>query len=308
MPTARENSSRVPLLQFRNSILSIHRTGKGTDVCSVTGSDFRERRVLRVAVTADGEVASPRSRRVRLVVKRIVDVIVSAAVLVVCIPVFAAIALYIAIRNGRPVLFAQTRVGTGGQHFTIHKFRTMTTDAEDQHHHLLHRNERHGPLFKVSNDPRVTKGGWFLRRSGLDELPQFVNVLRGEMSVVGPRPALPDEVERFPTELRRREVMRPGITGLWQIDGRTDSDFGKYTSLDLRYVDSWSLRMDLGIIARTPGVMLRHARVLHSVHNPREPIGTHPDPESLPDPASLDDAPPDRAPTDEVSGYTSRPA
>ena len=147
----------------------------------------------------------------------------------------------------------------------------MTTDAEDRQHHLLHHNERTGPLFKVSDDPRITRSGRLLRRTSLDELPQFLNVLKGDMSVVGPRPALPAEVERFPAELRRREEMRPGITGLWQVDGRTDADFGKYTTLDLRYVDEWSLRLDLAIMCRTPFVMLRHARHARDVHNPSSP-------------------------------------
>lgn len=216
-------------------------------------------------------------------VKRALDIVIALLVLVVGLPVFLAIALYIAMRDGRPVVFTQTRIGRGGKQFTIYKFRTMTTDAEDRQHHLLHDNERTGPLFKVSNDPRITRSGRVLRRSSVDELPQFLNVLTGTMSVVGPRPALPAEVERFPNELRRREQMRPGITGLWQVDGRTDADFGKYTSLDLRYVDEWSLRLDLRTMLRTPGVMWRHARQRWDVHNP-EPATTHPDPQEMPVP------------------------
>jgi lipopolysaccharide/colanic/teichoic acid biosynthesis glycosyltransferase len=199
-------------------------------------------------------------RRVRRAVKRAFDAVASAYVLILCTPVFVAVAVYIAVLDGRPVFFRQTRVGRHGRTFTMYKFRTMENDAEERRHHLLHHNERRGPLFKVSDDPRVTRSGRFLRRSSLDELPQFLNVLKGDMSIVGPRPALPHEVESFTPELRRRELVPPGITGLWQLDGRADPDFGKYTELDLRYVDHWSLRMDLTIMLRTPAVLISHTR------------------------------------------------
>lgn len=195
----------------------------------------------------------------RAAVKRSLDIVAATLVLGLLSPVFAAIAAYVAVRDGRPVIFRQVRVGRDGRPFTIFKFRTMVPDAERRREQMAAENERRGPLFKVSDDPRITRSGRILRRSSADELPQFVNVLRGDMSVVGPRPALPSEVEHFPPELRVRELVPPGITGLWQVDGRTDADFGKYTELDRRYVEQWSLRLDLSIVLRTPFVIIRHA-------------------------------------------------
>jgi lipopolysaccharide/colanic/teichoic acid biosynthesis glycosyltransferase len=199
----------------------------------------------------------PPKRTVRLWVKRLFDVVVAAVVLVVLSPLFAAIAVMIWLDDGGPVIFRQTRLGRDGRLFTIYKFRTMVRDAERRKADLAHVNERRGPLFKVADDPRVTRSGRWLRRTSLDELPQFVNVLEGTMSIIGPRPALPAEAAQFPDELRRRELMPQGITGLWQLDGHTDPDFGKYTELDLRYVDEWTLRMDLDIFVRTPAVLWR---------------------------------------------------
>jgi lipopolysaccharide/colanic/teichoic acid biosynthesis glycosyltransferase len=146
-----------------------------------------------------------------------------------------------------PVLFRQQRVGLDGATFDVLKFRTMRVDAEEQLAKLEAANERNGPLFKMERDPRVTRVGRFLRETSFDELPQLVNVLRGEMSLVGPRPALPSEVERFEPELRQREQVPPGITGLWQVEARDNPSFEAYRRLDLFYVENWSITLDLRI-------------------------------------------------------------
>jgi lipopolysaccharide/colanic/teichoic acid biosynthesis glycosyltransferase len=149
------------------------------------------------------------------------------------------------------VLFKQTRVGTNGVHFKLYKFRTMVVDAEARLGALAERNDRSGPLFKMANDPRVTRVGRFLRASSLDELPQVFNVLRGDMSLVGPRPALPAEVAMFDEELRDRTRVKPGITGLWQIEARDNPSFTAYRRLDLYYVENWSVSLDIVILLAT---------------------------------------------------------
>lgn len=198
------------------------------------------------------------SLRLRLAVKRGLDIVLASVLLVVLSPVFVLSALAILVRDGRPILFRQTRVGRDGREFVMIKFRTMSCDAEQKLEDLKADNQRTGPLFKVNNDPRVTTIGRVLRRSSIDELPQLFNVLAGSMSLVGPRPALPAEVAEFSEELRRRETVPQGVTGLWQLDGRTDPNFAKYAELDLHYVENWTLRLDLWIILRTPFVLLAH--------------------------------------------------
>jgi lipopolysaccharide/colanic/teichoic acid biosynthesis glycosyltransferase len=158
--------------------------------------------------------------------------------------------------TGSPVLFRQRRVGLHGREFEILKFRTMVRDAEARLVDLNHRNEIRGPAFKVSADPRVTRLGRWLRRSSLDELPQLWNVLRGDMSLVGPRPPLPDEVARYDVWHRRRLAMKPGITGLWQVSARRADDFNRWVTIDLDYIDRWSLWLDVKILARTIPAML----------------------------------------------------
>ena len=150
-----------------------------------------------------------------------------------------------------PALFRQTRVGRGGRDFQVLKFRTMVNDAEKVKTTLLDENESNGVLFKIRNDPRITRVGGFLRRYSLDELPQLLNVVRGEMSLVGPRPPLPEEVERYGTDMRRRLVVKPGMTGLWQVSGRSDLTWEESVRLDLRYVENWSLILDLQILCKT---------------------------------------------------------
>ena len=159
-----------------------------------------------------------------------------------------------------PVFFKQTRVGRNGEEFEVYKLRTMIVDAETQLENVRHLNEANGPIFKIKDDPRITRVGRSLRKSSIDELPQFINVLRGEMSIVGPRPALPSEVEQWKPELRHRLRVQPGITGMWQVGGRLDgqSESDDYGQLDLYYVDNWTLVTDLVIILRTiPAVLLQ---------------------------------------------------
>jgi lipopolysaccharide/colanic/teichoic acid biosynthesis glycosyltransferase len=165
----------------------------------------------------------------------------------------------IAVTDGAPVLFRQRRTGLHGRDFDALKLRTMVRDAEARKAELAALNERTGPVFKMDDDPRVTPVGRFLRRTSIDELPQLVNVLRGDMSLVGPRPATLDEVERYAPWHRRRLSVKPGMTGLWQVSARNDPDFDNWVALDLAYIDSWSLQEDLKLLARTPVALLRNA-------------------------------------------------
>jgi exopolysaccharide biosynthesis polyprenyl glycosylphosphotransferase len=191
-----------------------------------------------------------------LAVKRAIDVVVSASVLLLLAPVLAVVALAIKRESPGPVLFRQRRVGLNGREFDLFKFRSMHQDAEAQLARLQALNEASGPVFKMRNDPRVTRVGHFLRRSSLDEFPQFWNVLRGEMSIVGPRPPLPTEVRQYRPWQRRRLSVRPGLTCTWQVSGRSEISFERWMELDLEYIDTWSLAGDLEICARTiPAVL-----------------------------------------------------
>lgn len=190
-------------------------------------------------------------RVVALVVKRAFDIVVSGLALIIGSPILGVIALLIRLRDGSPVLFRQTRIGLHGRKFEMLKFRTMSIDAEQQLEELIAKSEIDGAAFKMTDDPRVTSSGRFLRRISLDELPQLWNVLRGDMSLVGPRPALPREVHTYDMWHRRRLSMKPGITGLWQVSARSSTSFDTWAQLDLSYIDRWSLWLDLKILART---------------------------------------------------------
>lgn len=188
--------------------------------------------------------------------KRLTDFVLSLASLLILLLPMLVMALLVAWTSPGPVLFAQERVGLNGRRFRCLKFRTMVQDADKVKDQLLHRNEMSGPVFKMRDDPRVTKVGRWLRKYSLDELPQLVNVLVGEMSIVGPRPPLPDEVEQYETWQRRRLSMRPGLTCLWQIRGRNEVDFEDWMRLDLQYIDEWSYLGDWWIILKTfPAVL-----------------------------------------------------
>lgn len=189
--------------------------------------------------------------------KRLLDILVSAVLLVVLAPLMLLIALAIRLTSRGPVLFRQTRCGLNGRRFTLLKFRTMVPGAERRLEEVAHLNEVEGPAFKSRRDPRVTPVGRLLRRLSLDELPQLLNVLKGDMSLVGPRPPIPEEVERYQRWQRRRLSMKPGLTGLWQVSGRAAiDDFDRWIELDLAYIDHWSLGLDLKILLKTlPAVL-----------------------------------------------------
>lgn len=191
--------------------------------------------------------------------KRACDAVLGFIALLATLPLTVTAALAILVLDGRPILFRQTRIGRHGVPFTIYKFRTMAADAETKLIDLVAGNERNGPLFKLNDDPRVTRVGRLLRESSIDELPQLLNVLKGTMSLVGPRPALPDEIERFDDELRSRHRVKPGITGLWQVHSRDKASFTSYKRLDLFYVENWSVTMDLAILALTVPAVLRRS-------------------------------------------------
>jgi exopolysaccharide biosynthesis polyprenyl glycosylphosphotransferase len=190
-----------------------------------------------------------------LFLKRILDVFLSSVALLMLSPVLLAIVAAVKLESPGPVFYCSDRIGKKGRVFRCLKFRTMVADAERRRAEILHMNERDGVLFKVSNDPRITPFGRFLRKYSLDELPQFLNVLRGDMSMVGPRPPIASEVKRYDlSHLRRLDVL-PGMTGLWQVQARQDPSFDSYISLDTAYIQNWSIWLDLKILIRTLSVV-----------------------------------------------------
>lgn len=193
----------------------------------------------------------------QLLLKRLMDIVISIILLIVLLPIFLIIIIVIRLDSPGPAVFKQRRVGLRGRRFIMLKFRTMVTDAEQRRDELKRLNIMKGPVFKVKNDPRVTPVGRFLRKSSLDEFPQLWNVLRGNMSLVGPRPPVPTEVSHYKGWQRRRLSMKPGLTCLWQISGRSEiTDFDEWARLDLQYIDNWSLWIDIMILFKTIPVVL----------------------------------------------------
>ncbi|MBI5091312.1 MAG: sugar transferase [Candidatus Hydrogenedentes bacterium] len=187
----------------------------------------------------------------QLTVKRFIDLAVSSTLLVAGSPVFLMIALLIKLESPGPVFFLQERVGLNQRRFKMIKFRSMVVNAEARQKELEAMNEADGPVFKIRNDPRITRIGGFIRKYSIDEFPQLINVWRGQMSLVGPRPPIPAEVEKYSWDQRRRLSVKPGMTGLWQISGRSDVSFKEWVELDLQYIDSWSNFEDFRILMRT---------------------------------------------------------
>src|SRR5690606_5096305 len=202
-------------------------------------------------------VEAPEFRGTRKLIKGFVDRALALVGLILALPVFAIIAIAVKLDSPGPVLFRQVRVGLGGRQFNVYKFRTMAVAADKMLARRAARDETAGLLFKMRNDPRVTRVGRVLRKWSLDELPQLLNVLRGDMSLVGPRPPLPSEVARYNGDVARRLLVKPGMTGLWQVSGRSDLSWEDGIRLDLYYVENWSLAVDLTILWKTIGAVLQ---------------------------------------------------
>jgi len=193
-----------------------------------------------------------------LVTKRLMDILGSAVLLLGMAPILVVVALVIKLDSPGSVFFTQDRVGLNRRRFRLFKFRTMTEGAEQIQHELEHLNEADGPVFKIKEDPRITRIGKFLRRFSIDELPQLLNVLKGDMSLVGPRPLPVRDVERIHAQWhKRRFSMKPGLTCLWQVNGRSDVSFDNWVTMDLKYIDKWSLALDAKILLQTVPVVLK---------------------------------------------------
>ncbi|MGW6360527.1 sugar transferase [Streptomyces sp. NPDC055092] len=238
--------------RLRRLSWAVHEDGRPLAVVpGLTEVAQRRIAVSSVAGLAMLYVTAPVRRGAALLLKTVMDRVGAALLMVMLAPVFAAVAIAVWRDSPGAILHRQIRVGQGGRHFNLAKFRTMVTNAEQLKHELAGTNEHDGLMFKMRRDPRITRVGRVLRRYSMDELPQLLNVLQGHMSLVGPRPPLPDEVAKYnEVELRRLSV-KPGLTGLWQVSGRSDLSWDETVALDLRYVDNWSPSGDFGILRRT---------------------------------------------------------
>jgi lipopolysaccharide/colanic/teichoic acid biosynthesis glycosyltransferase len=229
-------------------------------------NDAEQSRTVNPALTV--QYALRRRTAIERLVKRSIDVVAAALVLILGFPFFLAIALLIKITSRGPVFFIQNRIGEGGGEFALFKFRTMRPDSDDTLHREFTRNFIQGRLpetqldggngatYKMVDDPRITAVGRFLRKTSLDELPQFINIFKGEMTIVGPRPPLPYEYECYDEWHKLRLKVRPGLTGLWQVSGRSSVPFHEMVAMDIYYIERWSLLLDLKIMLRTVPVML----------------------------------------------------
>lgn len=183
--------------------------------------------------------------------KRVIDIVCSLSGLLLLSPVLIIVSILIKLESDGPIIFSQDRIGYKGQKFKMYKFRSMVVNAEELKKKLAERNEMSGPMFKMKNDPRVTKVGRFIRKTSIDELPQLINILKGEMSLVGPRPSLPKEVKEFEPWMMERLEVKPGLTCYWQVSGRNDIDFEDWMKLDIKYVRERSFCLDMKLIFKT---------------------------------------------------------
>lgn len=196
-------------------------------------------------------IENERSNVLYEVIKRIIDIVASFTGLIVLSPLMLVVSILIKLESKGEVIFKQKRVGLNGKEFYMYKFRSMVINAEELKAELESQNEMSGPMFKMKDDPRITKIGKFIRKTSIDELPQLINVIKGDMSLVGPRPSLPKEVEEFETWMRERLEVKPGLTCIWQVSGRNNIDFEDWMKLDIKYVRERSLALDFKLIFKT---------------------------------------------------------
>jgi len=246
----------LPMRSFYNQVEEVLKKCEAAGVVTKILPDLFNVNIARRTISWVGDVpfltyfTGPREN-LELAIKRALDFTVSLVLLSLCAPVFIAVGLAVMATSPGPVFFRQIRSGLNGRPFTLLKFRTMYMDAEERKKELEAHNEMSGPVFKMQNDPRVTPVGRFLRRYSLDELPQLCNILAGHMSLVGPRPPIPAEVQEYEWWQRRRLSMRPGLTCNWQVSGRNEIEFEEWMEMDLSYIDNWSLALDFMLLLRT---------------------------------------------------------
>ena len=197
------------------------------------------------------EIRRKESRIIYSFLKRTIDIIGSLCGLILLSPVLIITGILIKLESKGPIIFVQKRVGINGQEFNMYKFRSMIVNAEELKEKLKDKNEMSGPMFKIKDDPRITKVGKFIRKTSIDELPQLINILKGDMSLVGPRPSLPKEVEEFEPWMRKRLEVKPGLTCYWQVSGRNNIDFENWMKLDIKYVNERSFILDIKLIFKT---------------------------------------------------------
>ena len=207
--------------------------------------------LIEIERLTKGEIVRNKDSKIYLFVKRLIDVFGSLSGLIILSPVIIIVSLLIKLDSKGPIIFSQERVGLNGKKFKMYKFRSMIVNAEELKKKIEHLNEMSGPMFKIRNDPRITKVGKVIRKTSIDELPQLINVLKGEMSLVGPRPSLPCEVNKFEFWMLRRLSVKPGLTCYWQVSGRNNIEFNEWMKLDIKYIEDRSLLTDIKLIFKT---------------------------------------------------------
>ncbi len=248
---------RLWLHRLDDVILACEREGIATSICM----DLYDLRIAKMRQTNFNgfpllEIETVHAKEWHLFLKRTIDIVVSILLMILVSPIYLITAIAIKLSSKGPIFFSQVRCGVNGRKFTLYKFRSMIVGAEMKKKLLEKMNEMDGPVFKIKQDPRITKVGRIIRKLSIDELPQLINVLKGDMSVVGPRPPLPVEVEMYQLWQRRRLSLKPGITCVWQVSGRNNVNFDRWMEMDLEYIDNWSLWLDIKILIKTFFVVL----------------------------------------------------